>query len=142
MTAEVVRLVRYPVKSVGLEEVDCVELIAGQTMPWDRTWAITHEHSKADGTEWARCLNFLRVASSPRLAAIRAELDENSETLTLNHPDQPSISVCPDETPAALVRWLTPLVAEHRAAPTGVVRVSNRGMTDTAFPSVSIANMA
>ena len=142
MTAQVTALYRYPIKSVGSEAVEAVTLIKGQTMPWDRTWAIAHEHSKADGTAWDRCLNFLRVASSPALAAVRATLDEGREKLTLRHPDRPELTIRPDDAPQDLIDWLAPLVAEGRAQPTGIVRVPNRGMTDTKFPSVSVANMA
>lgn len=142
MTARIVRLLRYPVKSLGLEEIGEATLTEGQTFPWDRTWAVTHEHTRADGTEWARCLNFLRVASSPLLAAVRAKLDPATETLTLTHPDRPDLTVAPDTSPKDLVDWAAPLTAEGRAAPKGVVRVPGRGMTDSSFPSISIANMA
>ena len=140
MTTTVTALYRYPIKSVGSEPVETVTLVEGQTMPWDRTWAVTHENSQADNTEWARCLNFLRVASSPALAAVRVTLDEAQSQLTLRHPDRPELTLCPDEDPQALVDWVGPLVAEGRAKATGVVRVPGRGMTDTDFPSISIAN--
>ena len=142
MTPGVTAIYRYPIKSVGSEAVETVTLIEGQTMPWDRTWAVTHEHSKTDGGEWARCSNFLRVASSPLLAAVRAHLDEQKETLTLTHPDRPDLTANPDTQAAELVEWLAPLVKEGRARPTGIARVPGRGMTDTPFPSVSIANRA
>lgn len=142
MTATVTALFRYPIKSVGSEAVEAVTLSEGQTMPWDRTWAILHAHSKTNGAEWARCMNFLRVASSPALAAVRAVLNEDTETLTLTHPDCADLTVHPERAAKKLVEWLAPLVAEGRAKPTGVARAPGRGMTDTASPSVSIANMA
>ena len=142
MTAKVIRLVRYPVKSVGREDIQSVDLIKGQTMPWDRTWAVGHEQTKADNSQWSRCSNFLRVASSPKLAAINAKFDETTQTLSLTHPERPDISVQPEHAPETLVEWLKPLVADGRAAAAKIVRVPNRGMTDTDFPSVSLANMA
>ncbi len=142
MTAQVTALFRYPIKSVGSEVVEAVTVLEGQTMPWDRTWAIMHENAKTDGSEWARCSNFLRVASSPALAAVRATLDEKAEVLTLSHPDRTDLTVGPDVDPQSLLDWLSPLVAEGRAKPTGVARAPGRGMTDTPTPSISIANMA
>ena len=140
--ATVANICRHPIKSMGREALQTVTLVTGQTMPWDRTWAVSHELSKTDGTEWARCGNFLRVASSPALAAVTADFDETSETITLHHPDMPSLTVKPDDAPQDIVAWATSLAKEGRAQPTGLVRIPGRGMTDSAFPSVSIANLA
>lgn len=142
MTARVAALWRYPVKSVGREPLEAVTLATGQTMPWDRHWAVAHADSKATGTEWARCGNFLRVASSPKLAAVESALDEASGTLTLRHPERPELVVNPDEDPQALVDWVAPLVAENRSPAAQLVSVPGRGMTDASFPSISIGNMA
>lgn len=142
MTVTVTALYRHPIKSVGSEALDTVTLLEGETMPWDRTWAVMHENSKTDGSAWARCLNFLRVASSPSLAAVRAQLDTERETLVLSHPERPDLTVQPDTEQAKLTEWLTPLVDPKRSQPTAVARVPGRGMTDTAFPSISIANMS
>ena len=40
--ATVAALYRHPIKAIGREEVDEVDLIAGQTMPGDRLWAVAH----------------------------------------------------------------------------------------------------
>lgn len=141
MTPRVAHIFRYPIKSLGREALDTATLTPGQTLPWDRAWAVMHAHSKTDGTEWARCMNFLRVASSPALAAVWAELEETTATITLRHKDHPDLVVRPDADPQAIVDWVAPLVAEGRAAPTGIAR-ADRGMTDTDFPSISIANLA
>ena len=58
--AHVASLWRHPIKSHGREKLDAVTLIEGQTMPWDRHWAVTHEDSKwvADDPRWIMCRNF------------------------------------------------------------------------------------
>jgi uncharacterized protein YcbX len=61
--ATVTSLWRHPIKSHGREDVASTTLIAGQTMPGDRVWAVAHEASKADGSEWVPCANFNRVFS-------------------------------------------------------------------------------
>ena len=38
--------------------------------------------------------------------------------------------------------WVKPLMPAERAQSTHVMRVSERGMTDTNFPSISLANLA
>ena len=142
MTAEVAQIWRHPIKSHGREALTLVELSAGQTMPWDRTWAVTHEKSKADGSEWAACANFLIGAKVPRLQAICAQMDEATGIVTLTHPDRPELRFDPTRDQDGFLDWVRSLVPDDRAAPTGIVRVPGRGMTDTDFPSVSLINLA
>ena len=136
---------RHPIKAHGVEALDAVTLAAGATMPWDRVWAIAVEGAKvAPGSrEWARCANFSRGAKSPALMAVRAVVDEGAGRVTLTHPRQPAITVDPDDADdaARLVAWVTPLADPGRAKPAFVVR-ADVGMTDSAFPSISILSRA
>lgn len=142
MTARVHQLWRHPIKSHGHEALQKAKLITGQTLPWDRTWAVAHEGAKTDGTAWAPCANFSRGAKAPGLMAIEATLDETTETITLRHPNRPDVTLHPERDADKLIEWVRPLMPEDRAQSTRVVRVPERGMTDTDFPSVSIANLA
>ena len=142
MTATVTSLWRYPIKSLGREAVQQVIMTRGQTMPWDRTWAVRHEQSKATDTEWARCMNFLRVASSPSLAAVTATFDEETQTITLRHPGKTRLTASPETEAQKIIAWASPLANADRAQPIDLVRVPGRGMTDSPFPSISIANNA
>ena len=136
---------RHPIKGHGVEPLGAVVLAVGSTMPWDRVWAIAVEGAKvAPGSRaWAKCANFSRGAKSPELMAIRAVVDEAAGRVTLTHPRQAAITVDPDDPEDAdrLVAWVTPLVDAGRAAPAFVVR-ADVGMTDSAFPSVSLLNRA
>ena len=49
MTPKVTQLWRHPVKSHGREALERVTLTAGETLPWDRLWAVAHDSSTADG---------------------------------------------------------------------------------------------
>ncbi len=142
MTGRVAHIFRHPIKSHGREELGEVALTAGATMPWDRTWAVAHEESKADGTTWAECANFSIGSKAPGLMAINARLDEASEVVTLTHPDRPAISLHPERDAAQLIDWARPLMPADRARSVRVVRVAGRGMTDSDFPSVTVANLA
>ncbi|MEP1330421.1 MOSC N-terminal beta barrel domain-containing protein [Pseudophaeobacter sp.] len=135
---------RHPLKSHGREALDSVTMIAGQTMPGDRVWAVAHDASKADGSQWAPCANFTRGAKAPQLMAINAQLEDVTGQLTLSHPDRPDLSFDPDAA-ADLQRfldWEKPLTPADRAASARIIRVPGRGMTDTDFPSVSLCNWA
>ncbi|GGH40620.1 hypothetical protein SAMN05444007_11548 [Cribrihabitans marinus] len=140
MTGSVVSLWRHPIKSHGREALDRVTLEAGQTMPGDRIWAVAHEASRADGSEWVPCANFSRVAKAPQLMAITARLD--GDRVALSHPDRPDLSFEPDGDPAGFLDWVRPLTPPERAASARILRVPGRGMTDSDFPSVTLCNMA
>lgn len=133
---------RYPVKSHGREAIAAARLTAGECLPGDRIWAIAHEASKADNSAWSPCSGFTRVASSPALAAIQAQLLDDGQTVTLSHPEQHSLTVAPDQQPDRLLAWVTPLTAAGRAAPARVIRVPGRGLTDSDYPSLTIGNLA
>lgn len=142
MTATLAHLWRHPVKSHGREALETVTLEPGKTMPWDRTWAVAHEAAKADGTAWAPCANFSRVSKAPMLMAVTATLDEATETVTLSHPNRPTVTLHPERDEAQLLDWVKPLMPENRAQSARVLRVPGRGMTDSDYASISIANLA
>jgi uncharacterized protein YcbX len=143
---QVAALYRHPIKSHGRESIESVTLIKGQTMPFDRTWAVTHEATKFDThtPQWARCHNFMIGARTPGLAGIWAKLDEESRELTLTHQSLEPLTFRPDapDDVARFLDWVKPLCPEDRAQPTNVVSAGARGMTDCAFPSVSLMNIA
>ncbi len=145
MRGRVTHLWRHPIKGHGVEPVAGVTLVAGATMPWDRVWAIAHDAARVapDSRDWAPCANFGRGARTPGLMAIRASFDEAAGRVTLTHPDREALTVDPDEPEdaARLVAWVTPLVDPGRAQPAFVVR-AGVGMTDSAWPSISILNHA
>jgi len=133
---------RYPIKAHGFEALKSVTLATGQTMPYDRAWAVVHQRSKVDGTKWASCGNFTRGAKIPALMAIKAVLDSESQTITLSHPDLQPISFLPDSDSDKFINWLQPIMPEGTIAPSHIVRAQTRGMTDTDFASISLNNLA
>ncbi len=145
MTARLAHIWRHPIKSHGREVLAQVTLAAGQTLPWDRHWAVTHALSKWNAADprWMACANFLIGSSIASLMAIDARLQTDQGTLTLTHPDRPPLTLHPDDTAdrAGFLDWLAPLLPPDRQA-TALVRAEGRGMTDTDYPSVSLCNLA
>ncbi|ETX30565.1 MOSC domain-containing protein [Roseivivax isoporae] len=142
MSARVTGLWRFPIKAHGREAVEAVDLTAGRTMPWDRVWAVAHQRSDADGSEWLPCRNFTRGANVPALMAISVRLDEAAETVTLSHPDRPDITLSPDRDGAAFLDWVRPLHGDSTWQPARIVRAQARGMTDSDFASLTLCNMS
>ncbi|MFC3614600.1 MOSC domain-containing protein [Lutimaribacter marinistellae] len=140
MTGTVTGLWRHPIKSHGREALKRADFIAGQTMPGDRVWAVAHEKSHADGTEWVPCAHFTRIAKVPQLMAITARV--RGDEVTLSHPERPDLTFAPDREAQLFLDWVAPLMPPDRAASARIVRVPGRGMTDADFPSVTLCNMA
>ena len=141
---QVAHIWRHPIKSHGREALERVAITAGATMPWDRCWAVAHEAARTDGSEWATCANYSRGSKAPALMAIEAQLDEATETVTLTHPNQDALSFRPDaaEDLQRFLDWVAPLMPEDRAQSVRIDRVPGRGMTDAAFPSISLCGEA
>lgn len=142
MTGRVVHIYRHPIKSHGREALETVDLTAGRTMPWDRTWAVAIENSRLDGTEWGKCANFTRVSKAASLMAISAKLDEQTELVTLSHPDLNDVTLHPERDAQVLIDWSSQLLSADRAPSVRVIRVPGRGMTDSEFPSITLCNLA
>lgn len=135
-------LYRHPLKSHGRESLDQVTLSAGDSMPYDRLWAVAHDAAKTQAGEWAACQNFSRGAKAPGLMAIDAVLNETTEELTLSHPTQEKLSFHPDRDIEKFLKWVVPLVPADRAQPAQIFRLDQRGYTDTPFASISLCNTA
>ena len=138
--AYVTDIFRHPLKSHGREALKRVLLSKGKTMPWDRCWAVVHEASTADGSTWVHCVNFSRGSKAPSLMAIEAKLDETAQTLTLSHPNRKDFTFQPDDERqlSGFLAWVKPLMPPERAQSARIIRVPERGSTDTDYPSLSI----
>ncbi|WP_424968057.1 MULTISPECIES: MOSC domain-containing protein [unclassified Dinoroseobacter] len=142
MTGTIADIWRHPIKSHGVEALKQAGLEVGKTLPGDRLWAVQHEAAKLDGPGWASCANFLRVAKAPALAALRARLHTDGQTVTLTHPERPDLTFKPDQDAAMFLDWIAPLCPANRAQPVGLVRNDDRGYTDSPEPTVSLCNYA
>jgi uncharacterized protein YcbX len=141
MEGRVAALFRHPVKSVGREKLEAVELEAGCALPMDRVWAVTHGRSRFDFAAriWAPCGNFLRVASSPRLAAVEARLA--GARLRLTHPEAEPWEGDPEADGQALADWAGALAGERQPGPYRLARAA-QALTDAAEPLITLGNLA
>lgn len=134
---------RHPIKSIGRQSLSAVDLFADAAMPLDRMWAVLHSGAKADGTAWAECVNFVIGSKHPRLMAVTLQMAETDpHQMVLSHPDMVDLHLNLRDNPQGLIDWITPLVEADRPAPSQVISLGARGVTDTDYPSVSIGNLA
>src|SRR5665213_3435033 len=81
----VAALYRYPVKGLTPEPLASVALAPGETIPFDRAYAIENGASGFDPAAPRHLpkIAFLMLMRNERLAALRATFDDATRTLTL-----------------------------------------------------------
>ena len=81
----VASIYRYPVKGMTPESLDLVLLGAGQTLPFDRAYAIENGPGRFDPAQPRHLpkISFLMLMRNERLASLAASFDETTHTLTI-----------------------------------------------------------
>jgi hypothetical protein len=82
---KIVSIYRYPVKGLSAQELPSAALEPGKTIPFDRAYAIENGPGRfnSDEPKYLPKINFLMLMRNERLAALKTEFDEASETLTI-----------------------------------------------------------
>ena len=84
-TPHLVTLCRYPVKGLSPERLETVAIEPGQTIPFDRAYAIENGQGRFDPDQPKHLpkINFLMLMRDERLATLTAKFDTATETLSL-----------------------------------------------------------
>lgn len=85
MTGTLEAIYRYPVKGLSADPLDRVRLAPGETLPFDRAWAIENGPSRFDPENPCHLpkVAFLMLMRDERLATLDARFDEESRRLAL-----------------------------------------------------------
>lgn len=130
---------RHPLKGLGSEALQEVDVTPAEAVVGDRAWAFLNAAGD-DSDAWQPRRNFLQVASGPRLAALGALTTQDGILLT--HPDRDPKAFDPNCDESALAEWLADLWPSERPDPVRLVKAPTQGMTDVPYASVSIGNLA
>jgi uncharacterized protein YcbX len=78
-------LYRYPVKGLAPQQLDQTKLTPGETIPFDRAWAIENGRGRFEpaNPQTVPKINFLMLMRNERLAALDIEFNDKDQTLTL-----------------------------------------------------------
>ncbi|MBE3637388.1 MOSC domain-containing protein [Mangrovicoccus algicola] len=139
MTMRLAHIWRHPVKGIGTERLGSAHLEPGRPVSGDRAWAMLREGVEATGG-WQKCAGFLRGANGPRLMAVTAQT--TGDGLILRHPDRAPLQFDPATEGDRLIAWLGDLWPEGLPRPERLVKAPPEGMSDMAYPSVSVLNLA
>lgn len=136
---------RYPVKGLSAEELPAVELTAGQTLPFDRAFALLHgPAAEVEHEGWRPKAEFFTLVRNEKLAALETAFDEATRTLTIHRNgrqvargrlDQPMGHMLIEQFFAAYMAGAAP------GAPK-IAEAKGFAFTDKEAPLVSLLNLA
>ena len=136
---------RYPVKGLSAEELPAVDLTAGQTLPFDRAYALLHgPAAEVEHEGWRPKSEFFTLVRNEKLAALETEFDEATRTLTIRRNgrqvargrlDQPMGRMLIEQFFAAYMAGAAPGVPK-------IAEGQGFAYTDTEAPLVSLLNLA
>jgi uncharacterized protein YcbX len=149
------RIYRYPVKGLSAESLEEVELSAGETIPYDRRFALAQGDAPFDeaAPRFLPKQNFACMMKNAKVVLVRAAFDPRGRTLALFAQDHPplSASTATPEGKAAIGEWLIRFLGEEArfgTAPDGSPRAPRfteapgHAFTDQARKGVSLLNLA
>jgi uncharacterized protein YcbX len=139
-------LYRYPVKGLTPEPLASVTLEPGQTLPFDRIYAIENGPGRFDpgAPRHLPKINFLMLMRDERLATLRSAFNNETQVLTITRGGKPVVSGQLD-TPLGR-RLIEQFIAaymksELRGAPK-IVHAQGHSFSDVAAKCVHVVNLA
>jgi uncharacterized protein YcbX len=139
-------LYRYPVKGLSPEAMQSVVLAPGATLPFDRAYAIENGPGRFDPAAPRHLpkITFLMLMRDERLATLRSQFDDASETLTILR-DGKQVARGQLTTPLGrkLIEQFLAAYMKHelRGAPK-IVSAPGHSFSDMAAKCVHIVNLA
>ena len=139
-------LYRYPVKGLSPEPLQNVAVASGETLPFDRAYAIENGPGRFDANAPRHLpkITFLMLMRDERLATLRSAFDDTTETLTIQRDGK---QVARGQLTTPLGRQLIEqfigayMKTELRGAPK-IVRAPGHSFSDVAAKCVHIVNLA
>lgn len=139
-------LYRYPVKGLRPQELSEVALQAGETLPFDRAWAIENGRGRfnADNPQHLPKINFLMLMRNERLAALEIEFDETDSTLTLLRNGKQVVKGALDTTLGRqlIEQFMASYMEKDLRGAPHIVSAPGHSFTDVAVKCAHIVNLA
>jgi uncharacterized protein YcbX len=143
--ASVAHIYRYPVKGLSAEALASVALTPGETIPFDRAWAIENGPSGFDvaAPKHLPKIVFLMLMRNERLAELAAAFDEPTRTLTLSQNGDVKLTarLDDDEGRRALEDFLGVFAADDLRGRPRVLAAPGHSFSDTAAKVLSLINL-
>jgi uncharacterized protein YcbX len=142
---EIASLYRYPVKGLSPEALTRIRVEAGETLPFDRAWAIENGRSKFDPASPKHLpkVAFLMLMRNERLASLETVFDESARSLTVRRDGKAVAqgSLDTEDGRAALEAFFDAYEADELRGPTRIVSAPGHAFTDTPAKCLSLINL-
>jgi len=144
--ATVAQIYRYPVKGLSAEALPRATLTPGETIPFDRAWAIENGPSGFDpgAPKHLPKIVFLMLMRNERLAQLATAFDDASRTLTIRQNGDVKLQARLDtgEGRRAIEDFFRAFAADDLRGPPKVLEAPGHSFSDTAAPVLSLINLA
>jgi len=143
--AHVAALYRYPVKGLSAEPLDRVAIAAGETIPFDRAYAIENGPSRFDAAAPRHLpkARFLMLMRNERLAALKSAFDVADRRLVIRR-DGVVVAEGRLDTEAgrgAIESFFDRFAADDLRGPARVLTAPGHAFSDSADKVVSLINL-
>lgn len=139
-------LYRYPVKGLTAEALEEVTVAAGETLPWDRAFALAQGDAPFDpaAPAWLQKTHFMCLMANARAAALKASFDPRSGRLAIH--DRAGGSVAADALTEAgraeIAVWLTKFLGDEARGTPRLHHAPGHSFSDVSRKVVSLINLA
>jgi len=139
-------LYRYPIKGLTPEPLERAILVAGETLPFDRAWAIENGPGRFDPSRPRHLpkINFLMLMRDERLATLRAKFEPATDALMLLR-DGKQVARGQLTTPTGrhlIEQFLAAYMGAELRGPPKIVHAPGHSFSDVAVKCVHIVNLA
>ena len=143
---QITSLYRYPVKGLSPEPLQRVGLRSGETLPFDRAYAIENGPGRFDPNAPRHLpkITFLMLMRDERLATLRSAFDDATETLTISR-DGKQVARGQLTTPLGrqlIEQFVAAYMKSELRGPPKIVRAPGHSFSDVAAKCVHIVNLA
>ena len=139
-------LYRYPVKGLTAEALEETEVEAGETIPWDRAFALAQGDSGFDpaAPAWLHKVNFLCQMKNAKAAALFSVFEPKTSRLTIRAPDGSTVAAnaLTPEGRAEIGAFLTGFLGEEARGTPSFQYIPGHSFADQRSKVVSLNNLA
>ncbi len=145
-TPQIASIYRYPVKGLTPERLDAVTLRPGETVPYDRAFAIENGPGRFDPENPAHLpkINFLMLMRDERLAMLETKFDDDSKTLTIKR-DGKQVARGALDTPIGrqmIEQFVAAFMSEELRGAPRIVQAPGHSFSDKREHCIHLVNLA
>ncbi len=138
-------LFRYPVKGLSAQALEAVDLVAGETMPLDRIYAIEPGPGRFDpaAPRYLPKVNFVMLMRHESLAALETRFEEDGHQLTILRDGKPVVrgSLRTAVGRAMIEQFLAAYLEGRVRGSPHIVHATGHSFSDVAMKCLHIINL-